>query len=177
MSRISKFITAFAATSVAVLATSSFAVAGDKAFFTKAAGNWKGPGEIVAGKYKGTKFNCDLVGDPNPKGNTGLSLEGKCRVGIFSQPMKALISRAGNSYKGAFLDGAKGKGLDIVSGNVTGNKVIVGLNRKDLTGAMIAHMKAPDVLNVTIAIKVEEKYVPVIGLTLNRELENLAESR
>ena len=26
----------------------------DKAFFQSVAGTWKGPGEIVAGKYKGT---------------------------------------------------------------------------------------------------------------------------
>ncbi len=30
----------------------------------------------------------------------------------------------GRSYKGKFLDGAAGKGLDIVSGNVTGQKMV-----------------------------------------------------
>ncbi len=174
MFRTSKFIAAFA---VAAFTSMSAAHAGDQAFFAKAGGTWKGPGEIVAGKYKGTKFNCDLMGDPNPSGKTGLTLDGKCRVGIFSQPMKAIIARAGNSYKGTFLDGADGKGLDIISGNVTGNKVVVGLNRKDLDGAMIAHMKGADVLNVTIAIKVREKYVPVIGMTLSRTNDDLASSR
>ena len=35
----------------------------DKAFFDQISGQWKGPGEIVAGKYKGTKFTCDLTGE------------------------------------------------------------------------------------------------------------------
>ncbi|MCO6186206.1 hypothetical protein [Rhizobium sp. L1K21] len=159
---------------MAALASVSSAEAGDNVFFSKAGGNWKGPGEIVAGKYKGTKFNCDLKGEPNPAGQAGLVLDGTCRVGIFNQPMKATIARAGNTYKGTFLDGADGKGLDIISGNVSGNKVIVGLNRKNLTGAMIARMKGADILNVTISIKVEDTYVPVIGMTLNRNLEDVA---
>ncbi len=37
----------------------------DKAFFESVAGTWKGPGEIVAGKYKGTKFTCNLIGQPS----------------------------------------------------------------------------------------------------------------
>ncbi|RUU83974.1 hypothetical protein EOB59_34885, partial [Mesorhizobium sp. M7A.F.Ca.MR.176.00.0.0] len=34
----------------------------DKQFFQAAEGKWIGPGEIVAGKYKGTKFNCSFTG-------------------------------------------------------------------------------------------------------------------
>lgn len=177
MSSRTRIAAAFAAISMSAFASISPAEAGDAAFFSKAGGSWKGPGQIVAGKYKGTKFTCDLKGEANPSGQAGLVLDGSCRVGIFNQPMKATIARAGNSYKGSFLDGADGKGLDIISGNVTGNKVIVGLNRKNLTGAMIARMKGADILNVTISIKVEDTYVPVIGMTLNRNLEDVASSR
>ncbi len=33
--------------------------------------------------------------------------------------MTAVITQAGSSYKGKFLDGAAGKGLDVISGTVT----------------------------------------------------------
>ena len=93
----------------------------DKRFFESVAGVWKGPGEIVAGKYKGTKFTCNLTGLPAEGKETGLKLDGTCRVGVFSQPMKATIAEVGGKYQGQFLDGADGKGLDIVSGAVTGD--------------------------------------------------------
>ncbi|WP_407813172.1 hypothetical protein, partial [Staphylococcus aureus] len=82
----------------------------DDVFFRSVAGVWKGPGEIVAGKYKGTKFTCDLTGEPLDDKQTGIKLGGTCRVGVFSQPMSAVISQKGNSYEGRFLDGAAGKG-------------------------------------------------------------------
>ncbi|MDI7863899.1 hypothetical protein MRS76_18255 [Rhizobiaceae bacterium n13] len=146
----------------------------DKAFFETVSGNWKGPGEIVAGKYKGTKFTCNLFGEPASGKSAGIKLDGTCRVGVFSQPMSAVISQVGNSYKGKFLDGADGKGLDIVSGTVNGDKVVVGINRQKLNGAMIARIDGDNAMNVTISVKVEDRMVPVIGLTLNRDLDAIA---
>ena len=146
----------------------------DKAFFQNVSGSWKGPGEIVAGKYKGTKFSCNLVGEPASGSAAGIKLDGTCRVGVFSQPMSAVISQAGNTYKGKFLDGAAGKGLDVVSGTVNGDKVVIGINRSKLNGAMIARLDSDNAMNVTISVKVEDKMVPVIGLTLNRQLDDIA---
>ncbi|SIR01250.1 hypothetical protein SAMN05880590_110123 [Rhizobium sp. RU35A] len=146
----------------------------DQAFFTSAAGNWKGPGEIVAGKYKGTKFTCDLTGEAANGGDVGIRLNGTCRVGVFTQPMSAVITQAGVSYKGKFLDGAEGKGLDIVSGMVDGEKMVVGLNRAKLDGAMVARMQDRNAMNVTISVKVEDQMVPVIGLSLTREMDPIA---
>ncbi|PYE37112.1 hypothetical protein C8J35_101381 [Rhizobium sp. PP-F2F-G38] len=160
-------LAAFAATSTPALADSR-----DKAFFEQVAGQWKGPGEIVAGKYKGTKFTCDLTGEPTE--GTGIKLDGFCRVGVFKQPMSAVISQKGNSYSGKFLDGAEGKGLDIVSGNVAKDKIVVGINRKKLNGAMIARMSDPSLLNITISVKVEETMVPVIGVALTRQTDQMA---
>lgn len=101
----------------------------DKAFFQKVEGAWQGPGEIVAGKYKGTKFTCTFQGSmPNAK--IGMTLDGKCRVGVFTQEMKATVVSAGKSYSGSFLDGAKGEGLDIVAGNVTKDRAVMRLQRK-----------------------------------------------
>ncbi len=87
-------------------------------------------------------------------------LDGNCRVGIFKQPMKAVINSAGRTYKGKFLDGAEGKGLDIVSGKVTGQKIVVGINRAKLNGAMIARLQGKNTMTVTISVKVERQDGP-----------------
>ncbi len=167
------------ASAAAILAATSLALpaaagSNDKAFFDQVSGNWQGKGEIVAGKYKGTKFNCDLTGDTAAARGAGIQLDGFCRVGVFKQPMSALISKAGATYKGRFLDGAAGKGLDITSGQVAGNKVVVGINRQKLNGAMIARLESDNRMNITISVKVENKMVPVIGLSLDRNLDDIA---
>lgn len=147
------------------------ASATDQAFFGSVTGSWKGPGEIVAGKYKGTKFVCDLTGDQLRDGGVGIRMDGTCRVGIFSQDMSAVISRAKDGYTGRFLDGADGKGLDVTSGEVLADKVVVGINRKQLNGAMVARLHGENTMNVTVSVKVGERLVPVIGLTLARDLD------
>ena len=145
----------------------------DKVFFRGVQGEWNGPGEIVAGKYKGTKFTCKLIGTAE-EAATGITLDGYCRVGVFKQPMKAVIKAAGRSYKGQFLDGAAGKGLDIVSGNVSGQKMVVGITRAKLSGAMIARLQGENTMTVTISVKVEDQMIPVIGMSLNREEDEIA---
>lgn len=139
----------------------------DKQFFQTIEGQWSGPGEIVAGKYKGTKFVCNLAGT-TPDDTVGMTLDGTCRVGVFSQPMKATVTRVGDGYAGKFNDGADGKGLDLTSGSVNGNKVVFGLNRKQLNGAMLARVSDPNTMNVTVSVRVEKELVPVIGMSLKR---------
>ncbi len=139
----------------------------DQRFFQRIEGSWSGPGEIVAGKYKGTKFTCDFKG-ATPNGSPGMSLDGTCRVGVFSQQMSARVTRGGRSYKGSFLDGAAGKGLDIVAGSVSRDRVVFTLNRKQLNGAMLARLAGDNNMRITISVKVDKKLVPVIGMDLNR---------
>ena len=148
-----------------------FAWAGpkDQAFFDAVTGVWSGPGEIVAGKYKGTKFACKLTGGPSTEHAVGISMDGRCRVGVFSQKMSAFIGQQGDNYTGRFLDGAKGEGLDIVSGKINGNEIVVGINRSRLSGSMVAHLKEPNVINVTISVLVQDELIPVIGMTLSRD--------
>ncbi|MET0171080.1 hypothetical protein [Agrobacterium sp. lyk4-40-TYG-31] len=146
----------------------------DDQFFGSVAGVWSGPGEIVAGKYKGTKFTCDLTGEPISDKDTGIKLGGTCRVGVFKQPMSAVISKKGNGYEGKFLDGSEGKGLDIVSGQVSGDKVVLGINRAKLNGAMVARVTNNTSMNITISVKVADQMVPVIGLTLARNVDQMA---
>lgn len=175
-SRPSLIARGIAAASLAALALSaSPAVSGDndKAFFQQVAGQWQGPGEIVAGKYKGTKFTCDLTGEAEET-KAGLKLDGFCRVGVFKQPMSAVITQAGKSYTGKFLDGADGKGLDILSGNVAKNKVVLGINRKKLNGAMIARLQDDNTLNITISVKLDDTMIPVIGVALTRQVDTIA---
>ncbi len=166
--------TALTLAASSALAPDAAAAPGDKVFFESVAGVWKGPGEIVAGKYKGTKFNCNLTGLPSPDGDVGIKLDGTCRVGVFQQPMSAVITQKGRGYTGKFLDGAEGKGLDIISGAVNGDKVVMGINRKQLNGAMVASLRGENKMNITISVKVDEQMVPVIGLTLDRDMDSIA---
>lgn len=139
----------------------------DQQLFQTVEGSWSGPGEIVAGKYKGTRFTCTFKGT-TPSGKVGMALDGGCRVGPFTQKMSATFERGGRGYRGAFMDGAAGKGLDITSGNVEGRRVVFGLNRHQLNGAMLANFTDDNTLRVTISVRVDEKLVPVIGANLKR---------
>ncbi|TIT60578.1 MAG: hypothetical protein E5W60_18375, partial [Mesorhizobium sp.] len=99
-------------------AEKAFGAEPDKQFFQSVEGRWVGPGEIVAGKYKGTKFTCNFNGT-TPDGKTGMTLDGDCRVGVFTQKMSATVERKGREgYKGNFMGGSSGNGLDIIGGNV-----------------------------------------------------------
>jgi hypothetical protein len=139
----------------------------DRRFFSSVAGEWSGPGEIVAGKYAGTKFVCNFTG-ATPADRVGMSLDGGCRVGLFTQRMSARIERQRQGYRGTFMDGAAGQGLDIVSGAVTGREVVFSLNRNALNGAMQARLPDPNTMHVTISVRVDDTMVPVIGVNLSR---------
>lgn len=153
----------------AVTAGTAQASERDKKFFRSIEGAWVGPGEIIAGKYKGTKFVCNFAGS-TPEKKLGMTLDGGCRVGMFTQKMSATVeqsSRAG--YKGIFMDGAKGAGLDIVSGNVVdGQKIVLAINRNQLQGVMQARLPDGETMTVTVSVKVEDSMVPVIGMNLKR---------
>ena len=171
---ITRCMTVAALVAPVLLTAPSEASQRDKAFFKRVSGNWQGPGEIVAGKYKGTKFVCKLSGDALSAKGVGLKLDGNCRVGVFSQPMSATITKNGSTYTGKFLAGANGKGLDIRSGAVSGDKVVMTINRQKLNGAMIARLVDEKTMNITISVKVEDRMIPVIGMSLNRKTDALA---
>lgn len=145
----------------------AFSADGDEQFFRSVQGVWTGPGEIVAGKYKGTKFTCRLNGS-TPDGKIGMKLDGSCRVGVFSQRMSATVERKGRGYRGIFLDGAAGEGLDIVSGSVDGKKVTFSISRNQLNGAMSARLPNKDSMNVSVSVKVDRQMIRVIAMDLKR---------
>jgi len=143
------------------------AQANEAQFYRDIQGKWQGPGEIVAGKYKGTKFTCNFNG-LTASAKTGLSIDGNCRVGMFTQPMNASVERSARGFIGKFLDGEAGEGMDVVGGRYTPSKLIVDIKRKDLRGVMVASLKGEDKLNITISVRVEKQLVPAIGMTLDR---------
>jgi hypothetical protein len=155
--------------SAAVITAPAHANERDKEFFQSIEGAWAGPGEIVAGKYKGTKFNCSFAGT-TPGEKLGMTLDGGCRVGVFMQKMSATVEHSGRAgYKGTFMDGAQGSGLDIISGNVVdGKKVVLSINRNQLKGVMQARLPDNDTMTVTVSVRVDKTMVPVIGMNLKR---------
>jgi len=151
------------------LAEKAFAAEPDKQFFHSIEGKWVGPGEIVAGKYKGTKFTCNFNGS-TPDGKIGMTLDGGCRVGMFTQQMSATVLHKGRQgYKGSFMGGAAGSGLDIIGGNVVdAHKVVFTINRNQLRGVMQALVPGDNSMTVTVAVRVDQQLVPVIGMNLKR---------
>ena len=149
------------------LLVSFAAQASERSFFKGIQGKWRGPGEIVAGKYKGTKFVCTFDGD-SLKNASGMNIGGSCRIGLFSQPMNALVRKAGGKYRGKFLDGAKGEGMDVIGGRYSRSRLSVNIVRKDLRGVMVTSLNKQNRLNVTVSVHVGKKLIPVIGMTLKR---------
>ncbi|MCI5077264.1 hypothetical protein [Oricola sp.] len=136
-------------------------------FFRQIEGKWRGPGEIVAGKYKGTKFTCEFSGE-TPSNNLGMTLDGGCRVGFFSQKMKATVKRKGHGYTGTFMDGSDGEGLDVTAGAISPTRAVLTLKRNQLDGAMLARLASKNQLNITVSVTVGDTLVPVIGMKLDR---------
>ncbi|RWM26567.1 hypothetical protein [Mesorhizobium sp.] len=147
----------------------AFGAEPDKQFFRSVEGKWIGPGEIIAGKYKGTKFTCNFNGS-TPDGKVGMTLDGDCRVGVFTQKMSASVERKGREgYKGNFMGGSTGNGLDIIGGNVVDpQKVVFTINRNQLNGVMQARIPDDNSMTVTVAVRVNKQLVPVIGMSLKR---------
>ena len=146
----------------------SIAQASEAKFFHNIQGKWSGPGEIVAGKYKGTKFVCTFDGS-NSSLKSGMDIDGSCRVGVFSQPMSAKIMKTAGGYIGAFLDGEKGDGMDVTGGRYTRGRLVVDIKRHDLNSIMVANLSDPNNMRVTISVKHKDKLIPVIGMNLARK--------
>ena len=146
----------------------SVAAASEARFFNNIQGKWAGPGEIVAGKYKGTKFVCTFDGS-NSSLKSGMDIDGSCRVGVFSQPMNAKIMKTAGGYIGAFLDGEKGDGMDVTGGRYTKDRLVVDIKRHNLNSIMVANLSDPNNMRVTISVKHQGKLIPVIGMNLARK--------
>jgi len=151
----------------------------EKQFLQSIAGQWSGPGEIVAGKYKGTKFTCTLSGT-SETAEIGMTLDGVCRLGIFSQPIRAKFARSANGYHGTFNNGSQAQGLDITSGQIRKDHMIFDLNRQQFNGNMTARLADRNLMNITLAIRIEKAVIPIIDMKLTRTgpppISNLAKN-
>jgi len=148
----------------------------EKVVFQNFEGQWNGAGEIVAGKYKGTRFSCHFVGAATLR-TIGLSLDGSCRVGLFSQAMKAQITRhPTGAFLGQFNDGAKSQGMDITAARIGTDHMQFDLNRQNLQGTMLARLEGQDVMSISLSVKVMDEFVPVVGMNLKRDERRLAKA-
>lgn len=157
---------AFLGLALAVSAASTPVEASSR-YFKNVKGTWSGNGEIVAGKYRGTRFSCRLKGTAPARSK--MRIAGSCRIGLFSQKVAATLRKRGRGYKGTFLDGAKGNGMDITSGRLDRNRLTVAINRKELNGAMVANLVDKSTLRISISVWAGQDYVPVIGIELKRD--------
>jgi len=165
---------------IILVLSASFAQALDgvreRVFFQSLEGQWSGAGEIVAGKYKGTRFNCHFIGTSETK-VVGLSLDGNCRVGLFGQAMKAKISRRpSGAFLGKFNNGAQAQGMDITAAHIGADHMQFDLNRQNLQGTMLARLETQDAMSITLSVKVMGEFVRVVGLNLKRDDRRLAKA-
>jgi len=143
------------------------AAADRAAFLQSVKGQWSGSGQVVAGRYKGVKFTCKFTA-PDAGNAADIKLDGSCRAGIFSQPIKASISPKSGTYQGSFNDGARGNGMDITAGTVDKNGMVLQLNREKLQGNMTARLQSGNQMHITLAVVLEGESIPVIGMDLAR---------
>jgi len=81
----------------------------EELFSGRLKGNGAAPERLLPAKYKGEKFTCTFTG-VFETAETGMTLDGICRSGIFSQLMKARFVRNTDGYSGAFNEGRTGAG-------------------------------------------------------------------
>jgi len=145
----------------------------ERLYFQAFEGGWSGQGEVVAGKYKGTRFNCHFIGISETR-QIGMSLDGNCRVGLFGQVMKAkIIRRPSGAFLGHFNDGAQAQGMDITAAHIGADHMQFDLNRQNLQGSMLARLEAQDKMSITLSVKVMGEFVRVAGVTLKRDERRL----
>lgn len=144
----------------------------DNSFFNDVAGRWQGPGKIIEGKLKGKRFKCTLNGLPAKAPEEGFRLEGSCRAGLLSHKVTAAFLRDGEGYRGHFLDGAEGEGLDVTGGVIKDRTAIIDVEREKVKGAIVTNLMSDEHLNITVMIRGHTKFVPVIGLSLKRQTDN-----
>jgi len=143
-------------------------------FFRSLDGQWRGSGEIVAGKYKGTRFQCNFT-SLSEIVTVGLLLDGNCRMGLFSQNVKAKVAGEKNGiFSGHFNGGSGSEGMDITAGQVGADHVMLHLHRNELEGTMQAKLVSDNIMQITLSVKVFDHFIPIVGVNLQRNPANFA---
>lgn len=138
-------------------------------FMQRFSGEWMGSGQLLFGE--GTHFGCELKGDPS---TTRLSFDmtGRCWMGAFSMPVTARLryNSETRAFYGAFLDGAKGAGVDIV-GARKAEGVSLKLMREDAQGRLTAETVSPDQMKVMMFYRDpgSGRELPVVAMGFERK--------
>ena len=138
-----------------------------KAYFKSIQGKWAGKGEVVNGKYKNTKFKCELTGKTPKK--LGMEIKGFCRIGLIYQTITATIIKNKGYYKGKFLGGAKGNGLDVVGGRLRNKRFTAALTRKKINGTIIIDATKKNKMDIILTVEFKGNLYPIVELAMQRE--------
>ncbi len=154
-------------------AASGPAVAGEDAarFMEKFSGEWRGSGKLLIGPDSGMKFHCALNGDPSRTQMT-FGMKGKCWVGRLSAPVFARLryNDDNNRFYGDFMDGAEGKGVDIVAERA-GNGFSMWLSRGQLQGELVASPAGKSKMTILISLidQKRDRKIPVVAMGFARK--------
>ena len=100
-----------------------------------------------------------------------MTLDGGCRVGVFTQKMSATVEQQGPRRLQGHLHGRRRRlrPRHHFGGNVVdARKVVFAINRNQLRGVMQARMPDDNSMTVTVSVRVDQQLVPVIGMNLKR---------
>lgn len=119
-------------------------------FMERFSGEWRGTGKLLIGPETGLKFNCALDGNPSRTELT-FDMSGKCWAGRLSAQVYAKLhyNAETNRFYGDFLDGAKGKGVDVI-GERKDYGFSLLLSRGMTQGELIAKPAGNNKMTITI---------------------------
>jgi len=113
-------------------------------------GEWVGTGQVLLGGQYGAMFRCKLKGSPD-EAQARFDMSGRCWLGGLSAPMTAQLryNAETREYYGEFMDGADGRGADIVGAH-SGEALSLRLMRGNMQGRLTASTVGPDQMKVML---------------------------
>ena len=140
-------------------------------FMERFSGDWLGTGQLLVGSESGLQFSCELKGNPS-RSQLSFGMSGRCWMGNLSAPVHARLryNADTNEFYGEFMDGADGKGLDIV-GVRAGEGFSMRLTRGMAQGRLAAEAVNPDQMTITIFYRdrVNNRELAVVAMGFTRK--------
>ena len=145
--------------------------AGDPgSFIQRFSGEWRGTGRVLIGPENGLRFQCALEGDPS-RSQLTFAMRGKCWTEKLSAQVHAKLRYNADTgrFYGAFMDGAKGDGADIV-GERAGDGFFLKLSRGRAQGRLHAEPVGEDRMKIIISLhdRANNRDVPVVAMAFAR---------
>ncbi len=165
MSRIATF-----ALSAALAAAAALPAKADE-LMVRFSGEWAGTGQLLFGPQYGEEFHCELKGNPSDS-RLSFGMSGRCWMGFLSAPVTAQLryNAETRQYYGEFLDGADGRGVDIV-GARAGEAISLKLMRGALQGRITAETVSADQMKVMMYYRdvQNNRELPVVAMGFARK--------